>query len=966
MHELTGVANMSYWANPFDTTAGMSVQKTLFESLYMDEGKTGFDFREHAYHFESRFFQGRGADMVGVAALRTLTLVYDDLDRGMSRDSGIYCCEVCGRKDHLWSWEYIDFGFYNDDQWLSGVYEPNKAPGGIYNGSAYGITAQVRCNEVSSCTHCGITYLAPISDITTCQQCDRGPAESDPDKLGMVQAGCGAMGTVYHDIPPITAAQSYTISAQISSQTSRVNFVTLVSSKSLTVRIPKQVNPSSMVIEWTGDTAPFSSRQGECALDRRQAKQWIPELSIILPARVTTSGRGTANSPIRFPISLFGGYSSTASPLYPGLTAFGGNSITQIKHDRSISFAFAGYRTPTPLSTGSISSWKDATLIPGYTNTLRTQSRVKLVSTLGPTDRTNRSFQLTQFVLHDGDASTFNANGVKVEQYPSGGGRSWRSTRNTDAYTESYTDRLPVMRFRSEQPDFRGQLVDGRCGFCMGGHSSIACPSKGGVVDWVNLLNPSMRDIDDHGLLRVAAQRIIPIPEVPSVLKAEDPGIPGIGLTCPNDTAAAYAYMSYAIDVKDGLLSKVREILKKWRESQLLAPASGTVSNYPWGVSPIGDIEDPAIKELLDDFGIVTPNTPPLSFFSYIITLQKARAVVETNGRMRPAFSQRRRRPIAYSGVLDADTMATVEDDGDYNVDYWFYARHGGSGSRRSGNLVKPTKYRRFGTVAVEKELVEDAKHQSSMFIVPPLVTKLHSVRTFRNFSFDDVNDTIFKTHYCETCRDTYSGSAAGSIMNQMLPAVANLVMDPGGWPVSWDFVENNRLGLADWQIACQIAFEDNRKLQICPDAMIEVIKPADPMTEDPTINYEPYWLVPGSGIKDIRYPEEMMWVPEGKLPTVPGYTGHDDKNVTIDGQVFEIPTPRKNYLMSEHGDHSNYSPLPNLGVGLIRNLAPNGPFYRRDPVGNLIPIMWGVMKDGRKVTTGNSSLAATGVGGVP
>jgi hypothetical protein len=202
--------------------------------------------------------------------------------------------------------------------------------------------------------------------------------------------------------------------------------------------------------------------------------------------------------------------------------------------------------------------------------------------------------------------------------------------------------------------------------------------------------------------------------------------------------------------------------------------------------------------------------------------------------------------------------------------------------------------------------------------------------------------------------------------MNQMLPAVANLVMDSGGWPVSWDFVENNRLGLADWQIACQIAFEDNRKLQICPDPLMEIIKPADPMTEDPTINYEPYWLVPGSGIKDIRYPEEMMWVPEGKLPTVPGYTGHDDKNVTIDGQVFEIPTPRKNYLMSEHGDHSNYSPLPNLGVGLIRNLAPNGPFYRMDPVGNLIPIMWGVMKDGRKVTTGNSSLAASGVGGVP
>ena len=70
---------------------------------------------------------------------------------------------------------------------------------------------------------------------------------------------------------------------------------------------------------------------------------------------------------------------------------------------------------------------------------------------------------------------------------------------------------------------------------------------------------------------------------------------------------------------------------------------------------------------------------------------------------------------------------------------------------------------------------------------------------------------------------------------------------------------------------------------------------------------------------------------------------------------------------MSDHGDHANYSPLLNIGDGLLRRLAPDGPFYRNTGSGTYSPIMFGVMLDGKRYTSGASGLAATGgSGGVP
>jgi hypothetical protein len=55
------------------------------------------------------------------------------------------------------------------------------------------------------------------------------------------------------------------------------------------------------------------------------------------------------------------------------------------------------------------------------------------------------------------------------------------------------------------------------------------------------------------------------------------------------------------------------------------------------------------------------------------------------------------------------------------------------------------------------------------------------------------------------------------------------------------------------------------------------------------------------------------------------------------------------------------------MGNGLLRRLAPTGPFYRDTGSGTHSPIMFGIMLDGKKYTSGASGLAATGgSGGVP
>jgi len=408
-----------------------------------------------------------------------------------------------------------------------------------------------------------------------------------------------------------------------------------------TVKIPRTITPNTMRLEWAGDNIGYDSRQGQMVIDKRQAMTWVPNLVMTLP--IDPGERGGASNPLRFPISMFGGFSNQESPLYPGMTAFGGSHITQGKRGRGTSYEFymTGYRTPEEHTTGDQRSWASTGDIAGYVQTSQSQSRVQLAPSNGISNRSNRPYHLTQYYVYEGYGPNvggrYGGSSVSVERYPVRG-----SATET---IRGYTDRLPVMRFRTEQPNAAGKLVDG---------VEVGMKGKPGI-QYVNLLNPTIRDIDDSGMVRVAAQTIKPIPDVPSILDGEDPPIPGIGLTCPNDVVAAMEYHFYYTDVKDGLATRLREAVMKWTDA--ISGSTSDPSGYPWGVSNIGNITDADIKQTLNDFGLTTPATAPGSFYSYIITLQKARAVAKSGNSFYPAFNTRRRLPIAYEGSLEPIDM---------------------------------------------------------------------------------------------------------------------------------------------------------------------------------------------------------------------------------------------------------------------------------------------------------------------
>ena len=973
---------MSYWANPYDSSDGNEVLMDLFDGLFLDDGRTGFDSRDHARHFAQEFFQGRGGGtMRGVTAMRCITLVYDDIPEFLSRDTGIYCCPTCERVDHIWNWEFVDMGFYSDfsgdDRWINGDFTAGKIAGGLYNGNGYGIIAQVRCNEVSHCTHCGISHQAPDTDIERCRICSRGPAKDQEDGLGMVQAGCGAMSTVYHEVPPITEAQSYTCNATAISQ--RANMVTLVTSKSLTVRIPRSVRPDTLRLEWAGDSGV--NRQGQIYRNKRDAMVWVPQL--VLTLNRVTSGRGSASDPLRFPITLFGGYSSTDSPLYPGMTAFGGAHIIRFGGSGAPDFRLTGYRTNNPNSSNSW-AWSAPTRIPGYPFTTKSQGRIAITANDGDSSRRNRGYHLEIADVPGG--STFNADPpnpgfkgissshIKVVNY--GGSTRSRGWANN---IKDLTDALPTMRFRTEVPNYRGMLVDGRCANCgQRGHGAVGCPQQKRSVVRVNLLNPSIRDIDDWGMIRpIVAYRaangkersywpgtLWPIPKIPSILRSKNPPLIGVGLTCPNDVVAAYMIQCYQIDSAERVLAEIRRFIETYDPSN--PTSSGGHPDYPWGVNSIGTITDPDIKDVCDQVGLTTPNDPPGSFYSYLIALSKARAIAND----RPAFSSRRNLPLPYRGRLDLgidpDTISNLNDR-------WFYAAHGGSGSRRTNDLVAPTIYRRFGTVQAGREMVEDFAHPSGIQPLKPNVVQTHNIRKLNaGYVIDPDELKVYNTQYCVTCRGTHfpqgRNETRGTILRhfQNEGVVTDLTMTSTGAPNTWNHNPRNPKGMLAWMVAAHVAWEDNRKFIMCADPEVIV----DPSGQIINRNYVVPLAEADGGIADNRYSEPRGFVNATDLPSIPGYSSHDDDSVIISGVEYPVGIPRESYLLSAPGDYSDYSPFKISSSGPLQVIATNnGPFYRRitTPDGEtfMLPVMWGILRDGHEYTAGASSITTT-TGGVP
>ena len=907
---------MSYWANPFDSKAGYEVLMTTFKSIYVDSHTNKIiddSMSRSVKHFVDDFFLpglGRGA-----SALRTQAFSYDTLGKDHSEDSGIYRCR-CGRIGYLWDWEYLDFSIYEDALWDRNAVTLKPKPGGMYRGKAYRVMAQVRCNEVSICSRCGVTYLAPESDITQCQACGAGPIEGEDDGQGMVQAGCGQQSWVEHFIPPVTEAQSFNFSTDWVSQASIGHFVDLRKPKALTVKIPRRIGIRSFEIRWAGDSrASWDRRQGTVCKTRQEAMVWVPKLSIILD-KANASGLGTNVAPLEFPISLFGGYSDKESILYPGRTAFAGSQLHVSKDPSQAGkplYYFGGNRAPG-MGGGTGISTVDGRRGGGFVVPLKYLSvqgitRCALLpSSQNPIpwkDFTTRIFRFNpqRGMWNVDDLGEF----VRREKY---------EFNSLDPLSGNH---LPVYQFRTQQ-------VSG--------------------AEVVNLKDPGMRSIDDRGLLRVTTISLNPIPTLPSEFDQDRPQV-GSPIVCPNDIV-------YAIDMQRQLVDNAGRFLDRVR-ARLESVSAGHLtyggSEYPFGITPLDIPRPPPAPELVEtllSFGFDIPSEAPGSGFSFLITQNRARAGVKVGNRQYPAFHRRS------NGTLvpwreDLVNLWNVPDDqaiydGGSLVDNLFYAPGYGSGTRRDGTYSAAPQYPRFGSVIRGREFIEDPYHVGSGFM--PLHNLLaHEMRSIGRPRIDITLNQKYQSHYCNTCAGTlHNGSIVNVRANQGV--VTDVELDDKGFPIRWIFIEGNQRGLAEWMVAAEAAYEGNRTLDFCPDGV-----DIDP--EDSSAGRYRFYLIPDDdGIEDFRYDEPMIFIREDELSRISGYEWHDQEEVVINGISWPRPNARSSYLLGPPNQNPAGSPLSRSGDGRIVSIVEaDGPMRRSGFIN--VPGVAGFGSSGRAYTTG-------------
>ena len=962
---------MGYWANTFDTEAGYRLCESLFRDLYVDPDSDRIitdDDIDSVTNFERNFFgASRGGGGPGATKLRVINVFYDVYAPEFSGDCGIYRCTGCNRVDHMFNWEFLDLSVYNpapvpqtstDTSFADRTADLTNQPGGIYGGAAYQIMAHVRCNEVSTCNACGLTFHAPVSDIDSCPECGAGPADSSNDYLGMVQAGCGATGAVVHSVPPLTAEQSVNLGINWSSESGRTNFIELKRSKTLTVKVPRTVAPSSYQIVWAGDNRTAWERlQGQAFKTRGEALNWVPRLIMTLP-----DGRVS-----EFPISLFGGYSDRASPLYPGVFAFGGATVKNTIIGGVPTPYLGGYRSPDN-GYRDFDARRGCFEVPGVDRTtILGNNRVAIGSSAG-TSRRNRDYHTDVLAIDPngrgswsnytwnigpgGTADRYDGSGRLLDAVVTSNHLQLRAGGNLLSRNRGYgssgnygindiAGELPVLRFRTFQ-------------------------NRAGKT--VNLMNPMMRDIDDDGLIRVSPLAIIPDRKFPKSLdpsQVEPQGEPGA--SCPNDIVAAMSLARKGIDEQDTLAERMARTIGDAMDADA-AGRLGVSPDYPFGIT---DLEEPPgadadLLQSLNDLGLVIPSQAPGTGYSYLVTANRARAGVRSGRGFVPALQRRGSRLIGSTPAnrLDSIWLSAVDPD-DYDP-ILFYVRVGGSGTRRDpSTFVPPRQVPRFGSVDARIELVEDPFHNAKTPGLPFYLPQIHRVVTVGRPFFDLANDTKYTTLLCQTCMATYT---TGTILMQRQTggAIANLEIDPNnGVPLRWDVIPRNRAGIDGWMVAAEVAFEGNRLFRTCPDRYR-----TNPGENPP--EFGDHYLAPdANGIPDFRFPTPMGFYRTDQLATIPGYERHDDESVTVSGVEYPIAEPRIDYLLGPHDSRGQgTSILQRAGIGRLTSESGRALYRRHDVSGDTvwIPVMWGVLDEGRMITTEATNLASISsiLGGAP
>ena len=192
---------MSYIDNPYNSEKGRKLLKDNLKRIFIT-GMEDNTFESEDTDLMVGNFRRQTAEIIN--AMKRFAKGYKQVSVGNAFDSGIYVCPnpECCRRDFIYQWESVDLGVYSPKEWLGSV-KLSRGRAGLPNfgKGKFVVMHRVRCNTVTTCNKCHITYQGRI------KHCPNSSCSGGNDY--MVTVGCGEEACGMHYVDEKTLDQQF-------------------------------------------------------------------------------------------------------------------------------------------------------------------------------------------------------------------------------------------------------------------------------------------------------------------------------------------------------------------------------------------------------------------------------------------------------------------------------------------------------------------------------------------------------------------------------------------------------------------------------------------------------------------------------------------------------------------------------------------------------------------------------------
>jgi len=254
---------MPYENNTYISTQGREYTRAIFHNMFKNDG---VDMDLSSVASIIGYMRGNNGEQFHqtLGLIKQFISGYSQKPASTSYDTGILICPECSRRDFMPFWEFVDFGFRNNNREWTSTVEPDKREynvGGDLQATGYHIVSRIRCNSVTTCSECHHTVTGKYS---SCRNPNCGSSD-------VVSAGCGNEFS-YHSVVD---------------EVKRSEWISLGRQETNTTRVHKFKNGIPYDVERMG-LRPFFWRiayqgpvpQGVILNDPITAFSYIPQLEI--------------------------------------------------------------------------------------------------------------------------------------------------------------------------------------------------------------------------------------------------------------------------------------------------------------------------------------------------------------------------------------------------------------------------------------------------------------------------------------------------------------------------------------------------------------------------------------------------------------------------------------------------------------------------------------------------------------